>query len=59
MSRIDNIALPTQQAMSPLMLCDRLIRLAQDADQAGFPGAAEYLLHLADEVLDRPCVSLH
>ena len=39
-------------AMSPLMLSDRLLSLAQDADQAGFRGAAVHLLDLASDVLE-------
>jgi hypothetical protein len=42
--------------ISPLVLCDRLLRLAEDADHAGFPVTAERLLHLADVVLDPPFV---
>jgi hypothetical protein len=33
--------------VSPLMLADRLLTLAQDADRAGFSGPAERLLKLA------------
>ncbi|HEY1934125.1 MAG TPA: hypothetical protein VGG99_19115 [Acetobacteraceae bacterium] len=39
-------------AVSPLMLSDRLLTLAQDADRAGFRGAAEHLLGLASDVLE-------
>ena len=39
-------------AFSPLLLSDRLLTLAQDADRAGFRVAAEHLLYLASEVLD-------
>ena len=35
-------------------LVERLINLAADANDAGFPVAAEHLIHLADQVLDRP-----
>jgi hypothetical protein len=35
-------------------LVERLINLAADAKDAGFPVAAEHLIHLADQVLDRP-----
>ncbi len=38
---------------SPLVLSDRLHSLADDAGRAGFAGAAEHLIHLAHEVLDR------
>ncbi len=39
---------------SPLVLCDRLLTLAQDADRAGFIITAEHLLHLAHVVFDEP-----
>jgi hypothetical protein len=35
-------------------LVERLINLAADANDAGYPVAAEHLIHLADQVLDRP-----
>ena len=44
----------TATANSPLALCDRLLRLAQDAGQAGFPVAAEHLLYLADTLFEPP-----
>ena len=37
---------------SPLVLCDRLLTLAQDAARAGCAITAEHLLHLAHVVLD-------
>ncbi len=37
---------------SPLMLCEQLIRLAEEADRAGFAVTAEHLVHLAYGVLD-------
>jgi hypothetical protein len=37
----------TADLVSPLMLADRLLTLAQDADRAGFAGPAERLLKLA------------
>jgi hypothetical protein len=40
--------------ISPLMLCDQLLRLAEEADKVGLRGAAESLLDLASEVLDEP-----
>jgi hypothetical protein len=40
--------------ISPLMLSDRLLRLAEDADSAGFRTAAVTLLTMASQVLDRP-----
>ena len=39
-------------AASPLVLCDRLLTLAQDADRAGFAVTAEHLLHLAHTVFE-------
>ncbi|WP_162530744.1 hypothetical protein [Rhodovastum atsumiense] len=44
--------LVTPPPPSPLVLCDRLLALAQDADRAGFAITAEHLLHLAHEVFD-------
>ncbi len=47
---------PARPQVSPLVLSDRLIRLAEAADRAGFSGTAEQLVTLAhsvfDEVLD-------
>jgi hypothetical protein len=37
---------------SPLVICDRLLTLAQDADRAGYVATAERLLRLAHIVLD-------
>jgi len=54
MNQISFVMPAMAPVMSPLVLCDRLLRLAEDADHAGFPVAAEHLLHLADVVLDRP-----
>jgi hypothetical protein len=39
---------------SPLVLCDRLISLAQDADRAGHTAAAAHLVDLIDEIFDKP-----
>jgi hypothetical protein len=39
-------------AVSPLVLSDRLISLAQDADRAGYTGTAEQLVSLACAVFD-------
>ncbi len=46
--------LPAPASISPLVLCDRLLTLAKDADSAGMRGAAEHLLNLVSEVLDGP-----
>ncbi|HVC60342.1 MAG TPA: hypothetical protein VND19_08300 [Acetobacteraceae bacterium] len=43
-----------EPSFSPLLLSDRLLTLAEDADKAGFRSAAESLLSLASEVLDKP-----
>jgi hypothetical protein len=50
-SRIDGLLRPL---VDRLTLAERLINLAADAGDAGFPVAAEHLIHLADQVLDRP-----
>ncbi len=43
--------------ISPLMLADRLLTLAQDADRAGLPKSAERLLRLAYAICgERPQV---
>jgi hypothetical protein len=39
-------------APSPLMLCDRLIGLAQDADRAGLVAVAGRLLALVDRMFE-------
>lgn len=39
-------------AVSPLILSDRLIALAQDADRAGYTDTAEQLVCLACSVFD-------
>lgn len=45
---------PTQ--ISPLVLADRLIALAEDADRAGLRRAAGRLIRLAERVCEeRPC----
>ncbi|HEY1934515.1 MAG TPA: hypothetical protein VGG99_21115 [Acetobacteraceae bacterium] len=43
---------PRRGAVSPLVLSDRLISLARDADRAGFIGTAEQLVTLACSVFD-------
>ena len=45
--------LPATQPVSPLVLADRLITLAQDADRAGYRDAASDLVSLVYTVLDR------
>jgi hypothetical protein len=44
--------------ISPLVLSDRLLTLAQDADRAGLRAAADKLVHLAHAVCDQP-IQLH
>jgi hypothetical protein len=43
---------PPAMCVSPLMLADRLLTLAQDADRAGFFKPAERLLKLAYAICD-------
>ena len=51
MSHNDGLLRPPPCALT---LAERLISLAADASSAGFTVAAEHLIHLADQVLDRP-----
>ena len=43
---------PRRSPVSPLVLSDRLIALARDADRAGYTGTAEQLVGLACSVFD-------
>ena len=43
--------------ISPLMIADRLITLAQDADRAGYPDTASQIVSLVYTVLDSSPVS--
>ena len=52
MTHIETVATPNAKIFSPLMLSDRLIALAQAADDAGYTGTAEQLVNLAFAVLD-------
>ena len=45
---------PAHRPASPLMLADRLITLAQDADLAGFRAMASDLIDLAFRTLEQP-----
>ena len=49
-----------QPAVSPLVLADRLISLAQDAERAGLRGPAENLVRLAIDMCDEqpPAIEL-
>jgi hypothetical protein len=51
MPPLDMTAIP-QTAVSSLVLSDRLIALARDADRAGFADTAEILVTLAVSVFD-------
>lgn len=42
------------QQVSPLVLCDQLIQVAQDADRAGYPSTAAGLVALVDRMFDAP-----
>jgi hypothetical protein len=46
-------------AFSELVLSDRLISLAKDADRAGYIGTAEHLLTLACSVFDEAPKQVH
>lgn len=39
---------------SPLLLCDHLIALAQEADRAGYPTTAAHLVALVNGMFDEP-----
>jgi len=56
MTDLSPVARSTRTPVSPLMLSDRLLRLAEDADSAGFRITAEHLLYMASQVLDVPRV---
>ena len=44
----------TPPPTSPLLLCDHLISLAQEADRAGYPNTAGHLVALVDGMFDEP-----
>jgi hypothetical protein len=52
MDQLSAPALTWRGAVSPLVLSDRLIALARDADRAGYTGTAEQLVSLACAVFD-------
>ncbi len=54
MTYMTRIVSQNEQSFSPLMLSDRLLTLAENADKAGLRTAAESLLSLASEVLEQP-----
>ena len=49
---MDNSLTARAAAISPLMLADRLLSLAQEADRAGYVAAASNLVGLAHAVFD-------
>jgi hypothetical protein len=58
MTYMSHIAAFAPAPVSPLTLSDHLLRLAEEADGAGFRVAAEHLVVLASQVLDEPA-ALH
>lgn len=50
---------PVSPAPTALMLSDRLIRLAEDADRAGLPATAGRLVRLASAVLEEAHRATH
>ena len=59
MTYMTRIVSENEPAFSPLLLSDRLLTLAEDADRAGFRSAAERLLTLASKVLEQPTRRRH
>ena len=59
MSQLSAPVLLRRGTVSPLVLSDRLIALAQDADRAGYTGTAEQLLSLACAVFDKAPAPRH
>jgi hypothetical protein len=53
---MSDLATPASPAIdvtaSPLVLCDRLIALARQADSAGYPATASQLVQLAHTMFD-------
>jgi hypothetical protein len=50
-------SVPPTIRLSPLVLADRLIALASEADRAGMPSAAGRLVKLAVKVCDEKAVT--
>ena len=48
------LAQPAAAGFSPLLLADRLLTLAQEADRAGLADTAGRLVRLAHDVFDEP-----
>jgi hypothetical protein len=59
MRHASTIAVATKPALSELVLSDRLITLAKDADRAGYIDTAEHLLNLACSVFDEAAKKPH
>lgn len=57
MSYVGYVNSSAPQPVSPLMLSDRFLRLAEETDSAGFRAIAENLIALADQVLEAPDLS--
>jgi hypothetical protein len=51
MLRIDP-RVPSSPTASPLVLCDRLISLAEDAERAGLRTTAAHLVELIEEIFE-------
>jgi hypothetical protein len=52
MTHLSRLELPATVEISPLYISDRLLTLAQQAEQSGYPLAARRLLSLAMTILD-------
>ena len=59
MNQLATFAPLIRGAASPLVLSDRLIALAKDADRAGYTGTAEQLVCLARAVFDEAPEQAH
>jgi hypothetical protein len=58
MTRTHQAGLSPAPQTSPLILADRLLTLAQDADRAGYQVTADRLVQLAHRVFDEPRQSM-
>jgi hypothetical protein len=59
MRHASTISAAAKPAFSELVLSDRLITLAKDADRAGYTDTAEHLLTLACSVFDEAQKKAH
>jgi hypothetical protein len=58
-NRLSSLTQPQRCAVSPLVIADRLLTLAQDADGAGLHRSADSLLRMAFEMCDeRPTANV-